>query len=357
MVLDADILKASSVMVVGCGALGNEVLKNLVLVGIGHLVLVDFDYVEESNLTRSILFRKNDVGRRKVDAASERLLEINPDLKVETIFGDVAYDVGLGLFRDMDVVVGCVDSRWARYCIQRNCLKVGKTWVDGGILELEGTVRIFAPGRNCYACSLGPEGLAELRRRVPCSGLIRRKEAAGHAPTTPIAAGVIGAVQAQEAVKVILGAAEEDIGRMFYYDGEHLSVRTVSFEAWDDDCELHGDEYAPVVEGNVFSTDTPVSETVGCGALVLNDPFVDYVVNATDGKRTEVMVPARKVEDYVANDPELRRYPSGVFRTHEWDEITGEFPYRDVTLGRLGIPSGDILKFRIEKGYYFIGIQ
>ena len=101
-------------MVVGCGALGNEVMKNLVLMGVGHLVLVDFDYVEPSNLSRSILYRSFEIGQRKVDVAKRALLQLNPDLRVDTIFGDVAYEVGLGLFRRMDVVVGCVDSRWAR---------------------------------------------------------------------------------------------------------------------------------------------------------------------------------------------------------------------------------------------------
>ena len=178
-------------MVVGCGALGNEVMKNLVLMGVGHLVLVDFDCVEPSNLSRSILYRSSDIGQRKVDVAKRALLQLNPDLRVDTIFGDVAYEVGLGLFRRMDVVVGCVDSRWARYCIQRLCLRAGKSWVDGGILDLEGTMRVFRPGENCYACSLGEQGLEELRRRMPCSGVIRRQEEAHHAPTTPLVASVI----------------------------------------------------------------------------------------------------------------------------------------------------------------------
>ena len=81
-------------MVVGCGALGNEVMKNLVLMGVGHLVLVDFDCVEPSNLSRSILYHSSDIGQRKVDVAKRALLQLNPDLRVDTIFGDVAYEEG-----------------------------------------------------------------------------------------------------------------------------------------------------------------------------------------------------------------------------------------------------------------------
>ena len=93
MDIDNDKLRQGHVMVVGCGALGNEVLKNLVLMGVCHFTIVDFDYVEKSNLTRSILFRKNDVGKRKVDVAKSRMEELNPEVEVRTIFGDVAYDV------------------------------------------------------------------------------------------------------------------------------------------------------------------------------------------------------------------------------------------------------------------------
>ena len=133
------------VMVIGCGALGNEVLKNLALFGVGHLVLVDFDRVESSNLCRSVLFRSQDAEqqRLKVEAAAERLKQLNPSLDIQTLCGDIAYDVGLGLIRRMDVLIGCVDNRWARYCINRLCMRAGIPWVDGGIDGLEGTARVF----------------------------------------------------------------------------------------------------------------------------------------------------------------------------------------------------------------------
>lgn len=350
MNIDADILRKSTVMVVGCGALGNEVLKNLLLMGVGHFIIVDFDCVESSNLTRSVLFRRNDVGKRKVDAARNMLLEINPLADVKSIFGDIAYDVGLGVMAAADVVVGCVDSRWARYCIQRHCLRLGKTWVDGGILELEGTARVFIPQHSCYACFLGPHGLQELRQRVPCSGLIRRKEEANHAPTTPIAASVIGAVQAQLAVKTLIGTVNEDAGKMFYFDGEHLTARNVMFEAWDDDCELHDDSYLPAEESNIDSNST-VDELLTYGTLPLPDPFVDFLVNSVTGQRTEVMLPARKIADFVEDNAALQVFPPGVFRTHEYYEISSDFPYRHMSINKLGIPENDILKFRTKGGY------
>ena len=156
------------IMVVGCGALGNEVLKNLVLLGARHLVVVDFDRVENDNLSRSVLFTKDDAeaGRYKVEAVAERLRQMAPETEVTPICGDIAYDVGLGLIRRMNVLIGCVDNRWARYCINRHAMRAGIPWVDGGIDTLEGTARVFKPGENCYACSLGPEGLRDMARRM-----------------------------------------------------------------------------------------------------------------------------------------------------------------------------------------------
>lgn len=382
-------------MVVGCGALGNEVLKNLVLMGVRHLVIVDLDLVEAGNLARSVLYRKSDVGKRKVDVARKALLDINPELDINTIFGDVAYDVGLGLIRRMDVIIGCVDNRWARYCIQRLCHRAGKTWIDGGILDLTGMVKVFRPGETCYACSLSREALADMQRRMPCAGVIRRREETGHAPTTPIIASIIGAVQAQEALKVIgnreeaLGNREEVTGnrrlaigdssnacqpnRMFSYDGDTMTVLTPVFEAWDDDCALHGEwdiskgEWLFVDNENI---DMPISHYLTSAnqppasaiqpladsnapspsphhrVIVLNEPFVDYIVSRKTDERIKVMLPAHKVEDYFTATPQLSGLLMSDFYQHEYREIDATFPYPDLTLRQLGIPEDEILRVK-----------
>lgn len=358
MDIDNDKLRQGRVMVVGCGALGNEVLKNLVLMGVCHFTIVDFDYVEKSNLTRSILFRKNDVGKRKVDVAKSRMEELNPEVEVRTIFGDVAYDVGLAVARQMDVIIGCVDSRWARYTIQRLALRAGKTWVDGGIIELEGTARVFKPGKNCYACSLGTNGLEELQKRMPCSGVIRRKELAGHAPTTPVIASIIGAVEAQEAVKEMTGMPTAE--KMFYYEGEHLTARIIDHRAWDDDCPLH-EEWTPVEKATATGIDSPVRDLLNdtglqADEIVLNEPFVDYIVDRETGKRTEVMLPAHLVEDFVERHPTLRFKPLGAFHQHEYRTVGKLFPFGDLTLRQLGVPADDIIRIRTDNNIRYIEI-
>lgn len=383
--MNQSLLHNAHVMVVGCGALGNEVLKNLVLLGIGHLVIVDFDIVEASNLNRSILYRHSDVGLPKVEVARKSLLDINSDLDIECINGDIAYDVGLNTIRQMDVVIGCVDSRWARYCIQRLCLRLGKTWVDGGILNLEGTVRVFRPGCSCYACSLGEEGLRELRKRMPCSGIIRRQEMAGHAPTTPIIASIIGAVEAQEAVKVLgdgcwvfadtlahyhasnsqhLTPNSQHLTptthhpKMFYYEGESMTVHTPIFEAWDDDCPLH-DEW-PLDNIKTFDNLYDMSplellvKVPSAKSIILNEPFIDYVYDRTSDKHYDVMLSAHKVEYFISSHHQLSGRLLSDFYQHEFTEITHDFPYSDFTLSQLGIPYNDIIRIRTDKGICYV---
>lgn len=357
-------VRDASVVVVGCGALGNEVLKNLALAGVGRMTLIDFDEVEDSNLNRSVLFRKEDAftGRRKVDAAAERLKELNAGIDISTIFGDVAYDVGLDVFRDADVVIGCVDSRWARYCINRLCMRAGVPWVDGGINGLEGTARVFAPGRNCYACNLGAEGLEELRRRASCAGTIRRAEKAGHVPTTGVAASVIGAVQAQEALKIINAGAEDDgsftflLGRIFYYDGAHMTTRIADFNAFDDDCPVHE------CWGPVKSSGLGVESTVGDALEIFHsfflhdDCFVDKIECNENGKVFDAMLPGRKVAGFVENHEYLRGFPFSQLSQNEYRCIDETFPYPFLTLGELGIPPKDVLKTRkgTDTNYYSI---
>ena len=351
-------------LVAGCGALGNEVLKNLALMGAEHLTVVDFDRVEPGNLSRSILFAREDVGERKVDVAARKLRQMNPRMEVQALFGDVAYDVGLGLLRATDVVLGCVDSRWARYCINRLCMRAGIPWVDGGIDTLEGTVRVFAPGKNCYACNLGPEGLRDLARRMPCSGIIRRQEQSGHAPTTSITASVVGAVMVQEALKLL--HPEQDLvslcGKMFYYEGARLSSRIVDFRAYDQDCPVHGC-WEPVRPTKVKPQMTLqqalelLGKELGASRPVLQltgDCFVDYVCRRDNGARRELLLPGRAVADALEQDPLWNGIPLSGLYQNEYRELDGAFPYPSLTLLQLGIPERDVLSVSAETGDYYL---
>jgi adenylyltransferase/sulfurtransferase len=206
-------LQAARVLVAGVGALGNEVLKNLALVGVGHVILVDFDRVEASNLARSVLFRSSDRGRPKVEAAARALRDLNSDVRATAIHGDVLTDVGLGLFREADVVIGCLDNREARLGVNRACWKAARPWIDGGIQELNGVVQVFMPPDSaCYECGMTENDYRLINLRYSCPLLRREDLVAGRVPTMPTSSSMIAGLQTQEALKIIhrlpVGAGE-----------------------------------------------------------------------------------------------------------------------------------------------------
>ena len=360
-------------MVIGCGALGNEVLKNLALFGAEHIVLVDFDEVEVGNLSRSVLFTRQDAEDhdRKVKVAARRLKDMNPRMEIVPIDGDIAYDVGLGWIRRSDVVIGCVDSRWARYCINRLCMRAGVPWVDGGISQLEGTVRVFAPGENCYACNLGPEGLNDLKRRIPCSGIIRQQEAAGHAPTTPVIASIVGAVQVQEALKLVHWKEMEDgkftslCGSMFYYEGQHLTTQLTSFKAYDDDCCVH-DTWSPIIPVKL-STQNQVQEVLETLKELYNaselcftlpdDCFVDFITEKKNDRIFHVMKPGREVAEWIENNVLLRGSRYTDLYQHEYRTIGTDFPYSDLTLNQLGVPSWSVFPVSADGKEFYVELE
>ena len=355
---DIQRIASARVMVVGCGALGNEVLKNLVLSGVRHLVVVDNDLVEERNLCHSVLFRPADIGLPKAHVAATALQALAPDLQCRAIVGNVEHDVGLGVFMDCCVAVGCVDNRWARYCINRLCMRAGVPWVDGGIAHLEGTARVFAPGLNCYACSLGEEGEKEMRQRLSCADVARAAVSQAHAPTTVIAASVVAAVQAQEALKIASHgiASNSLLGRMFCYDGDVPAARFVHFQAWDDDCPVH-ELWSPVervkldINHSVAETLAFLSSEIFGGEpaeIALTDfSFVDFAENRLTGETLGLMCPSFDVEKNLQNifgNVDVNEYLCSNYST-----LSAGFPYPDLSLRHIGFADEAVLRVNETK--------
>jgi adenylyltransferase/sulfurtransferase len=243
---DQERLRRARVLVVGAGALGNEVLKNLALVGVGHLVVVDQDVVEPANLTRSVLFRARDKGRPKAEVAAESVRDLNPDLCVTAIADNVLTAVGLGTFRDADVVVGCLDNREARLWVNRSCWKVSTPWVDGAIQELSGVVKVFTPPDSpCYECTMTENDYRLINLRYSCPLLRQEDLIAGRVPTVPTIASLIGGLQAQEALKLIHGLPVAG-GEAFVFNGVVTQSYRTRFQRRED-CLSH-ETYPPPVE-------------------------------------------------------------------------------------------------------------
>ena len=223
---EIDRVRAAKMMIVGAGAIGNEVMKNLALLGIGNIYIIDLDTIEVSNLSRSILYRASDAGQLKAEVAARAVREINPNVNVIWQKGDIRFDVGLGLFRQMDVVIGCLDNRHARMAINRKCWKVNRPWIDAGIGVLNGQVAVFQPGVSaCYECSFTQQDYEQVI--LPCNQRASLYMREGKIPTTPTIASLVAAIQVQESLKLLDPERWEQrnlIGRELIFDGTNAYV-------------------------------------------------------------------------------------------------------------------------------------
>lgn len=225
-------------LVVGAGALGNEILKNAALLGFRNIVIVDLDRIDESNLSRTILFRDADIGKFKAEVAAEAYRSINPDAKVQPIVANVVQECGLGLFQWSDLIIAGLDNREARLWINRSAWKVNRPWIDGAIEGINGVARVFLPGLPpCYECTLGEVDWQLMNKRMSCNLLSLEAAPEGKVPTTPTISSVIGGIQVQEAMKLIHGLPTL-AGKGYIFEGMNHSSYVVEYTL-NPDCMSH----------------------------------------------------------------------------------------------------------------------
>ncbi len=207
-----DRMSSGRALILGAGALGNEVVKNMSLMGLGYMLIADFDTIDRSNLSRSVMFRKSDVrGRRvKADLLAKRAKSLNvySQSRSQPFVDDVVWRLGTGIYRRVDVVIGCLDNVEARKIANKNCILTGTPFIDGGIFGLSGNVTAVNPPRTaCWECTVSPAQLELANERYDsCSRVMKTDWSAGRLPTVQIASAVIAGFQTQEAVKVIQDA-------------------------------------------------------------------------------------------------------------------------------------------------------
>jgi len=209
-------LKASSVLLIGAGGLGSPLAMYLAAAGIGRIGMVDYDVVDYSNLQRQIIHGTKDVGRPKLDSAKERVLDINPYVQVDTYEVPLTSENALEIFEPYDIIIDGTDNFPTRYLTNDACVLLGKPNVYGSIFRFEGQASVFyAKEGPCYRC-LFPE--------PPPPGLVPSCAEGGVLGILP---GTIGAIQATEAIKLLLGIGEPLIGRLLLYDALNMSFDEV----------------------------------------------------------------------------------------------------------------------------------
>ena len=365
-------VRNARVLVAGAGALGNEVVKSLALFGVGHIYVVDFDRIEMSNLTRSVLFREEDALNHayKAEVVARRAMEINPQIVVTPIVGNLFSDVGFGLYRSVDVIIGCLDSRIARYQLNRLAMRAGKTWIDGSIENLTGVVRVFAPGVSCYECGLSRDEFNQIMLRTGCADVVRLQGSAGRVATTPISASIIGAVQVQEAMKVI-HQDEDDAasfrpltGKMWRYEGMTAITNVFKHATWKEDCPAHV-RWEPVLScpglsaadsiATVLDRLTTFLEVRSVEINMLNNKFIDRIISDQPERVFELRMPESRLDAYIQGNDELRKMGyKTLFHKDFIENLDAGFPYPDMTLADVGIPYFDVLHVSTEKGLFYV---
>ena len=348
---DQERLKNAAVMVVGAGAIGNELIKNLTLLGIGKILIFDMDGIENTNLTRSVLYRAKDVGRFKAEVAAERAMEINPDVKAKAFVSNIIDDVGLGVFRRMDVVLGGLDNREARLSIYQSCYKVNKPWIDGAIEALNGFARVFIPGKGaCYECTMTETDWRLINKRKSCALLTHGQMAEGKIPTTPTSSSIIAGIQVQELLKLL--HADRNLptlaGKGYVFNGLTHDSYVVEYQE-KPDCMSH-DTYKTIIEkpwsvrtltlGELLES---VRKEMDDTAVVDFDRDIATVGKCLCGEQKELFIPVHKLKGEMLACPKC----GSQMAFDSVHSIKGDEGFLNKTLFEIGIPPLHIVGGRV----------
>jgi sulfur-carrier protein adenylyltransferase/sulfurtransferase len=215
-------LLKSSILIVGAGGLGSPALLYLAAAGVGHLGIVDFDQVDISNLQRQVLFNMADVGRNKAEVAGEKLRQLNPTIKITTYQTRITSQNAFDLIRDYDVVIDGSDNLPTRYLVNDASVMLNKPLIYGSVFQLEGQASVF--NHLTIDGQRGPN-YRDLFPQPPPPELVPSCSEGGVLGVLP---GIIGTIQATEAIKVITGIGQTLSGRLLLYDALDFSIRTVN---------------------------------------------------------------------------------------------------------------------------------
>ena len=333
-------LKAARALCIGVGGLGSPVLLYLAAAGVGTLGLVDFDEVDYSNLHRQIIHGTPDVGRSKLDSAKARINALNPEVEVVTHEMALSSENALGLFADYDLVVDGTDNFPTRYLGNDACVIGGKPNVYGSIFRFEGQASVFATKDGpCYRCMF-PE--------PPPPGLVPSCAEGGVLGILP---GVVGMLQATEAIKLILGVGESLVGRFLLFDALKMRFRELKVRK-DPDCPVCGEHptVTQLIDYEQFCGIAPTATAAATSSTEdADEATVEELKTRLDRHESFLLLDVREPQEF-----EICRIPGSVLIP------LGDLPSRLFELeGRddmivhckSGVRSGKAVKLLREAGY------
>lgn len=307
-------LKAASVLLIGAGGLGSPLAMYLAAAGIGRIGLVDYDTVDYTNLQRQIIHGTKDVGKPKLDSAKARILDINPHVQVDTYEVPLTSENALQLFAPYDIIIDGTDNFPTRYLTNDACVLLGKPNVYGSIFRFEGQASVFfAKEGPCYRC-LFPE--------PPPPGLVPSCAEGGVLGVLP---GTIGAIQATEAIKLILETGSSLIGRLLLYDALNMSF---------DEVRLRKNPNCPICGSNPTQT-TLIDYEQFCG-MPAHDHSEFSAVQQNGQTAVVPGITPTALKERLDNGEQL--FILDVREPHEWDISNLSH------LGAVLIPKGQVLE-------------
>jgi adenylyltransferase/sulfurtransferase len=284
-------LKAAKVLCIGAGGLGSPAAMYLAAAGVGTIGIVDFDVVDTSNLQRQLLHGTSDVGRSKLASAKDRLNALNPNVHVETYETALSSENALQLFEPYDVILDGTDNFPTRYLVNDACVLLGKPNTYGSIFRFEGQASVFATKDGpCYRC-LYPE--------PPPPGLVPSCAEGGVLGVLP---GIIGTIQATEAIKLIVGKGEPLIGRFLIYDALRMRFRELKLRK-DPDCPVCGTHptVTELIDYEQFCGVKPAAEAAAVSETITDDMQPRELKERLDRGEAIVIVDVREPQEYQIN--------------------------------------------------------
>jgi adenylyltransferase/sulfurtransferase len=329
-------LKAAKVLCIGAGGLGSPLALYLAAAGVGRMGIVDFDVVDFTNLQRQIIHSTSNVGRPKLDSAKERIAEVNPYVEVEGYEAALTSENAMEILRDFDIVIDGTDNFPTRYLVNDACVLLGKPNVYGSIFRFEGQATVFdAREGPCYRC-LYPE--------PPPPGLVPSCAEGGVLGVLP---GIIGVIQAIEAVKLILGRGDSLIGRLLLFDALKMKFRELKLRK-NPECPICGPNRTihKLIDYNEFCGVAPHEEVSVGKEFEITPLELKARMDRGDGF---VLVDVREPEEYaICRIPGSRLIPRGTLPERLHELSTAE----DIVVHcKSGVRSGMAVEFLKQAGY------